>query len=266
VNEPSNSSSSRFPEFYRLSLDERLERLCEFVPLTPEERYQLKREALPLSVADDMVENVIGVFGLPLGLAVNLRIDERDYVIPMAVEESSVVAAASHVAKLVRKHGRITASAAEPIMAGQIQIVGVENPEEARRRILEARERILEIANDQDPILRDLGGGAEDVEVRVLDTIRGPMVVAHLLVDVRDAMGANTVNTMSEAVGHFIEGLTGGKVSLRILSNLADRRLARARLEVSPEAFNEHDWKGEEVVVGRPVPCGNAQQRSNERH
>ena len=250
MNEPDNSHSSRFPGFYNISLDERLDRLSRFVPLTPEERYQLKREALPPVIAEQMVENVIGVFGLPLGLAVNFRIGDRDYVIPMAVEESSVIAAASHVAKLVREHGRITTSSTDPIMMGQIQVVGVKDPEAARGRILAAKDRLLEIANEQDPVLREVGGGAKDIEVRILDTVRGPMLVLHLFVDVRDAMGANAVNTMSEALGLFVEGLTGGKVMLRILSNLADRRLARARLEVAPAAFDEHDWKGEEVAEG----------------
>ena len=248
MNERSDLPSSRFPGFYKLSPDDRLDKLAEFAELTPGERYQLKHEPLPFAIADHMVENVIGVFGLPLGLAVNLRVNERDYVVPMAIEESSVVAAASHVAKLVREHGSITASADDPVMAGQIQVVGAPDPEKARLRILDVKERLLQIANEQDPVLRDVGGGARDIEVRVLDTIRGPMVVVHLLVNVRDIMGANAVNTMSEAIGHYVEGLTGGKVSLRILTNLADRRLARARLEVSPEAFNEHKWHGEEVV------------------
>ena len=244
------SPSSRCPGFYELPLDERHDKLSEFVRLTAEERYQLKREALPMSVADDMVENVVGVFGLPLGVAVNFRINGRDVLVPMVVEESSVVAAASHMAKLVRDHGRLEASAADPIMVGQIQVVGVGDPEEARRRILEAKERILEIANEEDPVLLEMGGGAKDVEVRVLETREGAMVIVHLHVDVRDAMGANAVNTMSEALSHFLEGLTGGKVYLRILSNLADKRLARATLEIASEAFDEHDWKGEDVVEG----------------
>ena len=245
-----DSFSSRLPGFYRLSPDERHDKLSEMMHLTAEERYQLKREALPLLTADQMVENVVGVFGLPLGLAANFRINDRDYVIPLAVEESSVVAGASHVAKLVRMHGCLTTDSAEPVMIGQIQMTHVPEPELARNRILEARERILEIANQQDPVLLEQGGGARDIEVRLLETIRGPMLIVHLLVDVRDAMGSNVVNTMAEALDTFLEGLTGGKVSLCIVSNLADRRVARADLEVSPQAFDEHDWRGEDVIEG----------------
>ncbi len=250
MSQTNKGRSSRFPGFYSLDVDERHDRLCEFVRLAAEERYQLKHEALPLKIADQMVENVIGVFGLPLGLAANFRIQDRDYVIPMAIEESSVVAGVSHVAKLVREHGRITAHSTEPVMIGQIQIVGVADPDEARHRVLEAKERILHIANEQDPVLVELGGGAKDVEVRVLNTVRGPMLIIHLLVDVRDAMGANVVNTMCEALALFLEGRAGGKVRLRIVSNLADRRLAGARLEVSPAAFEEQEWNGEDVVEG----------------
>ena len=248
--EGSNGLSSRIPGFYNLSLDDRLERLSEFVALTAEEIYQLKREALPLGVADQMVENVVGIFGLPLGIAANFVINGRDRLIPMAVEESSVVAAASHLAKLIRVHGEITTSSTDPVMVGQIQVVGVSDPEAVRRRILDSKERLLEIANEQDQVLRDIGGGAKDIQVRILDTVRGRMLVVHLFVDVRDAMGANAVNTMAEALAIFIEGVSGGRVGLRILSNLADRRLARARVVVAPAAFNEHEWKGEEVVEG----------------
>ena len=250
MTEHSKPRSSRLPGFYKLSVNERLDKLSAFARLTTGERYRLEYEALPLSVANHMIENVIGVHGLPIGVAVNFHINDRDYVVPMVIEESSVVAAASHVAKLVREHGRITTDSTEPIMIGQIQIVGVKDPEGARRRILEAKDRLLDIANEQDPVLRDVGGGARDIEVRILETIRGRMLVVHLLVDVRDAMGGNAVNTMCEALALFLEGLTGGKVCLRILSNLADRRLARARLEVAPATFDEHQWKGEEVVEG----------------
>ena len=250
MTEERTGKSSRIPGLYRLSLDERIDRVSEFVSLTPEEIYQLKREALPLGTADQMIENVIGVFGLALGVAANFRINGRDYLIPMAVEESSVVAAASHLAKAVREHGELTAESDDPIMIGQIQVCGAPDPEEARRKILEAKARILHLANEQDPVLREVGGGARDVEVRVLDTPRGTMVVVHLLVDVRDAMGANAVNTMAENLAPFVEGLTGGKVRLRILSNLADRRLVRVHLRVAPQAFDEHNYRGQDVVEG----------------
>jgi hydroxymethylglutaryl-CoA reductase len=248
--ENTNNFSSRLPGFYKLSVGERQERLSDMAGLSPAEQYVLRHESLPPTIADHLIENVVSVFGVPMGIAANFRINGRDILVPMVVEESSVVAAASHVAKLVREHGRLTTSSSDPIMIGQIQIVNVADPEGAKQRILESKTRILEIANEQDPVLNELGGGAKDVEVRVLETIRGPMLVVHLLVDVRDAMGANAVNTMAESLALFLEGLSGGKVLLRIVSNLADRRLARARLEVAPAAFDEHNWKGEEVVEG----------------
>jgi len=150
----------------------------------------------------------------------------------------------------VREHGTLTTSSSDPVMIGQIQIVGIADPQAARQKILDARARIMGIANEQDPVLFEMGGGAKDIEVRILDTPRGAMIVVHLLVDVRDAMGANAVNTMCEALALYLEGLSGGKALLRIISNLADRRLARARLEVDPAAFDEHNWKGQEVAEG----------------
>jgi len=248
VKETSDVGGSRLPGFYKLSVDERHDAIARIASLTAEERYQLKREPLPLELAEGMIENVIGVFGIPLAVAVNFRINDRDVLVPMAVEEPSVVAAASHCAKLVRCHGRLRAEADDPVMIGQVQIVGMPNPEEAERRIAASRERLLQIANEQDAVLRELGGGARDVETRVISTNRGPMIIVHLIVDVRDAMGANAVNTMAEAVALFLEGLTGGRVGLRILSNLADRRRARATLEISPSAFDTEEWKGEDVV------------------
>lgn len=242
--------SSRLPGFYKLPVSERQDRLSSLKNLSPEEQYVLRHESLPAGVADHLIENVVGIFGMPMGIAANFRINNRDLLIPMAVEEASVVAAASHIAKLVRDHGKLTTSSSEPIMIGQIQMVNLPDPEGAKQRILDAKEKILKIANDQDPVLNELGGGAKDVEARVLQTIRGPMLVVHLLVDVRDAMGANAVNTMAEALALFLEGISGGKVLLRIVSNLADRRIAKARLEVAPEAFDEHNWKGTEVVEG----------------
>lgn len=250
MDKPTDENFSRLPGFYKLSISERLDLLGARVHLTPEERYLLKGEPLPLAIANQMVENVVGVFGMPIGIAANFRINGRDLLVPMVVEEASVIAAASHVAKLVREHGSLTTSSSDPVMIGQIQIVGIADPQAARQKILDARARILAIANEQDPVLFEMGGGARDVEVRVLETLRGAMIVAHLLVDVRDAMGANAVNTMCEALALYLEGLSGGKVLLRIVSNLADRRLARARLEIASAAFSEHNWKGQEVAEG----------------
>ena len=238
--------SSRVPGFYKLPIEERVKIVKEFADLTDEEtELLLKVGNLKLDIADRMIENVIGTWPLPLGIAVNFKINGKDYMIPMAIEEPSVVAAASNAAKMARPGGGFFAEATEPIMIGQVQLVGVKDPEEAKRVILENKDQILEIANEQDPILVKLGGGAKDLEVRILETEVGPMVITHLLVDVRDAMGANAVNTMAEAVAPTIERLTGGRVYLRIISNLADRRIARARAVFKKEAIG-----GEEVVDG----------------
>ena len=239
MSEPRPRGSSRFPGFYKLSVSERTAALAEYADLTAEQQFILRREGLTAERADHMIENVIGVFGLPLGLAVNFQINGRDYVVPMAVEESSVVAAAGHLAKAVRKHGTLTADADEPVMIGQIQTLDVPDRAHAVAEIERHREELLQFANAQDPALVDHGGGAKGLETEELDTAVGPMLIVRLLVDVRDAMGANAVNTMCEALAPRIEELTGGRVSLRILSNLADRRLARARLRVSPEALSD---------------------------
>jgi len=240
------SKTSRIPGFYKLPLDERLRIVKEFAGLTDEEVEMLKNSgSMPLEIADRMIENVIGVFHLPFGIGTNFLINGKDYLVPMVIEEPSVVAAASNAAKMVRAGGGFKASTTDPVMIGQVQLTNVKDPQEAREIILGEKERILEIANEKDPILVKLGGGAKDIEVRVIDTIKGPMVIVHLLVDVRDAMGANAVNTMAEAVAPYIEKITGGKVYLRIVSNLAVKRLARAECVVPKEALG-----GEEVVDG----------------
>ena len=239
MDKPRPRGSSRFPGLYKRSVSERTGALAEYAGLTAEDQFVLRREGLTADHADHMIENVIGVYGLPLGLAVNLQINGRDYVAPMAVEESSVVAAAGHLAKAVRKHGTLTAEADEPVMIGQIQTLDVPDRAHAVAEIERHREDLLTFANAQDRALAQHGGGARGIETEELDTPAGPMLIVRLLVDVRDAMGANAVNTMCEALAPRIEDLTGGRVSLRILSNLADRRLARARLRIAPEAFAE---------------------------
>ena len=238
--------TSELSGFYKLSPGERLKIVREYAGLSEEEAELLCRTgALELEQANRMIENVIGTTELPLGMATNFLINGRNYLIPMAIEEPSVVAAASNAAKMVRERGGFNTESTPPIMIGQIQLVDVKNPTEAREKILEAKEQILEMANEQDPVLVKLGGGAKDVEVRVLTTNLGPMTIIHLLVDVRDAMGANVVNTMCEAVAPFIEELTKGRVFLRIVSNLATYRLAKARAVFAKEALG-----GEEVVDG----------------
>ncbi len=175
-----------------------------------------------------MIENVIGTTEFPLGIAVNFLINNRDYMIPMAIEEPSVVAAASYAAKLARPGGFKTSST-PPIMIGQIQLLKVKDPELAKQNILLKKQSILDLANSRDSVLIKFGGGAKDIEINIIETNRGVMLIANLLVDVRDAMGANAVNTMAEAVTPLLEEITGGEARLRIISNLAVKRLARAK-------------------------------------
>ena len=238
--------TSRISGFYKLSPEERLRIIKEFASLTDEEVSLLRDTgSLKIDLADRMIENVIGTFPIPLGVAVNFLINGKDYLIPMAIEEPSVVAAASYGARMAREGGGIFTSSTEPVMIGQIQSVGIKDPYRARMSILEAKEKILQKANEQDPVLVSLGGGAKDLRVKVIDTIVGPMVITELLVDCRDAMGANAVNTMAEAVAPLIERVTKGRVYLRIISNLATMRLARAWAVIPKEAVG-----GEEVVDG----------------
>ncbi len=237
---------SRLEGFYKKTPEERLKIVRDFADLTDEEVSIISNTgALSVDQADRMIENVIGTMPLTLGIAVNFLINGSDYLIPMAIEESSVVAAASNAAKMARQRGGFTTSSTNPVMIGQIQLTGVADPEAAKSAILKRKTEIIELCNSKDPILVKYGGGARDVEVRVISTGRGPMVITHILVDCRDAMGANAVNTMAEAAAPLIERITGGKVYLRIISNLAKHRLARA------EAIFDRDLiGGEEVVDG----------------
>jgi hydroxymethylglutaryl-CoA reductase len=235
---------SRISGFYRLSIKERVEFVKEFSSLSDGEEGLLHR-ALDLSTADRFIENVVGTYQLPLGIAVNFLINGRDYLIPMAIEESSVVAAASNAAKLARVKGGFQASATEPLMIGQIQLKGIKSIEKAKRDLLSSKQEILDLANAQDPFLRKLGGGARDLEVRKIETGRGTMLIVHLLVDVKDAMGANVVNTMAEAVAPLIQTITKGEVGLRIISNLADQRIATSRAVFDKDAIG-----GAKVVDG----------------
>jgi hydroxymethylglutaryl-CoA reductase len=238
--------TSRIEGFYKLSMAERLRIVKEFGGLTDEEALALTGfGGLDPSVPDKMIENAIGSFQLPLGIAVNFLINGKDYLIPMAIEEPSVVAAASNAAKMARNKGGFFTSSTTPIMIGQVQLTGIKDPSRVKHIILEKKQEVLELANRQDPMLVKLGGGAKDLEVRVINTLRGPNVIVHLLVDVRDAMGANAVNTMAEAVAPLLESISGGRVHLRILSNLASHRLARARAIWTKEAIG-----GEDVVDG----------------
>ena len=236
--------SSRIPGFYRLSIEERLKKVAEIAGLSDED-VKVLSQGLPVDVADRMIENVIGTFELPLGIATNFLIDGKDYLIPMAIEEPSVVAAASNAARMARESGGFLTDYTGSIMIGQIQVVKLPDPYAARFEVLRHKKEIIEKANECDPMLVELGGGCRDVEARVIDTIMGKMLIIHLLVDVLDAMGANAVNTMCENVAPLVEKISGGKVYLRIISNLATYRLARAKA-----VFDKDVIGGEEVVEG----------------
>jgi hydroxymethylglutaryl-CoA reductase len=222
--------SSRIGGFHKLSVAQRIERVAQFAGLAAEDQAQLSQTGnLPVETADHMIENFVGTMNIPMGVATNLRIDGRDRLVPMATEESSVVAAVCNAARQCYDAGGFVTSMSGTQMIAQIQLSGVSDPQHARVRILERRDDIRSICDACDPVLVKLGGGFRDLEVRVLDTRGGVMVITHLIVDTRDAMGANAVNTMAEKLAPYIAQWTSGTTNLRILSNLADRRLARAR-------------------------------------
>ena len=240
------TDNSELPGFYKLSMAERLEALRKATGLTEEEAKTLASTGgLPGDVADRMIENVVGGITMPLGIAMNFKINGKDYLIPMALEEPSVVAGASKAAKIARVKGGFTVTNTGPVMIGQVQVVDVPDPDKAKASLLAKKPGILKKANDQDPMLVSLGGGAKDLNVKVLASIKGPMVVAELIVNTGDAMGANAVNTMAEAVAPMVEELTGGEALLKIISNLADRRLVRASA-----VFDKNEMGGEGVVDG----------------
>ena len=249
---PRQRRTSRLSGFYKHTLAERAAIVSEWAGLSAEEQATLTAlSSLSADQADNMIENVIGVYGLPMGVATNFLINGRDYLVPMVVEEPSIVAGASYAAKLVRGGGGFITTADDPIMIGQIQVLDVENAYVAAARVWEARAELLAEANTYDPVLVNLGGGARDLELRPFtETPVGPMLVIHLLYDVRDAMGANAVNTACERLAPKIEALTGGRVNLRILSNLADRRKATATCVVPADALATRELRGEDVVRG----------------
>jgi hydroxymethylglutaryl-CoA reductase len=237
-------TNSRMSGFRDLTIDERRERISSetalpvdaLAPLTPE-------HGLTLGQADHMVENVIGVLGIPVGVATNFQVNGRDVFVPMATEEPSVVAAASNLARMTRRHGGFVTSSTGPVMQAQVQVLDVVDPAAARLRLLEAAPEIIELADAQDPMLVEFGGGVRDVLVRLVPSSRQTYVVVHLVVDVRDAMGANAVNTMAEAIAPRVATIAGGRSLLRILTNKADRRLTRVR-----GVFDAEELGGPEVV------------------
>jgi hydroxymethylglutaryl-CoA reductase len=243
-------TSSRIPAFYQLTVEERQRRIVEALGLTDEEVAALvAADALSLDMADIMVENAVATFALPFGVGLNFQINGRDYIIPMVVEEPSVIAAASNAALVARAGGGFAAEADAGAMIGQIQLVRVPEPAAARERLVAARASLLAAAAELTPGLCKRGAGPRDVEVRLVPTPRGEtMVVVHVIVDTGDAMGANATNSLVEGLAPLVEEISGGAACLRILSNLADRRLARAAVRVPVAALGRDGLAGEEVA------------------
>jgi len=242
-----------------MTLDERRAKLVEALSteletdLTPFTSGGLSPEA-----ADHMIENVIGMYSLPLGIALNFQVNGRDVLVPMAIEEPSVVAGASFMAKLARAGGGFIATSTDPLMIGQMQVMNVKNLHEAKLKLYEYKAELLHEADSIDPVLKKFGGGARDLEVRIIDSSPiGPFLVLHLIYDVRDAMGANAVNTACERLAPKVEAITGGKVHLRILSNLADRRIARARCTIPVKELAFAVGTGLAAVLGEGKPRPN---------
>jgi hydroxymethylglutaryl-CoA reductase len=246
VNNELTDFRSDISGFYKLSLEERQRHLVKLLNLNQDEFELMKTLGyFSPSQLDRFIENVVGSYQLPMGLAFNFKINNKDFIIPMVIEEPSVVAAASKIAGIARKSGGFVSDEVKPIMISQIQLTKLKNIDNAKENIAKNKEKILSIANEQDPLLNQLGGGAKDLEVREIETRKGKMLILHLLVDVRDAMGANVVNTMAEAVTPYIEDLCDAKIYLRIVSNLATHRIAKSRA-----VFDKNLLGGEEVVEG----------------
>ena len=251
--EPSSAERSRFPAFYKLSVSDRVRIIHERGWLSAEDYQTLVsgEHTLKVHKADKMIENVVGVMGLPVGLGLNFLVNGRDYIVPLVVEEPSIVAALSSAAKVVRGAGGFTVESTEPVLIGQVQVVDVPHPVQAKAILLQRKDELLNLANSLHPQMVARGGGAQDVEVHLHARAEGSdMLVVHLLVDTRDAMGANLVNTMCEGIASLVESMTGGRVFLRILSNLADRAMVRARCIIPIEDLTTKGHPGEEVRDG----------------
>ena len=246
-------TNSRISGFYNLTIEERRKKLAEASNQTPEDLLPFTTGGLTAETADHMIENVIGMYSLPIGIGLNFMINGKDVLIPFVVEEPSIVAGVSFMAKLARAGGGFTATTTESLMIGQMQLINVVNMDEARLKIYEHKAELLANADRAESTLRKMGGGAKDLEIRLIEESPiGPFLVVHLIYDVRDAMGANAVNTACERLAPQIEAITGGKVHLRILSNLSDRRMARARctIPVSELTVGFETFKGETVRDG----------------
>ena len=244
--------SSRLSGFYKKNLQERRQALCQAGWIDLDDLSALSGDlGLSPSQADHMIENALGIFGLPIGVALNFLINGRDVIVPMVIEEPSVIAGASFMAKLVRAGGGFQASASPPEMIGQMQVLDLPNLAEAKQKILAEKHALLDEATQIDPLLKKCGGGARDIEVRIIDQSPiGAFLVVHLIYDVRDAMGANAVNTAVEHLAPSIEAITGGRVHLRILSNLTDRRIARSKCIIPLDQLAFDTYSGEEVRDG----------------
>ena len=244
-------TTSRISGFYNMTIEERRAKLAEATNRTPESLSAWTTGGLSPDAADHMIENVIGLHSLPLGIALNFQVNGKDVLVPMTLEEPSVVAGASFMAKLARAGGGFQATTTEPHMIGQMQVLDLANVHLAQLSLLEHKEELLAEADAVDPVLKKFGGGARNLEVRVIqDSPIGPFLVVHLIYDVRDAMGANAVNTACERLAPHIESITGGRVHLRILSNLADHRLARARCTIPVQELAFGEFSGEKVRDG----------------
>jgi hydroxymethylglutaryl-CoA reductase len=243
------AKTSRFPGFYKVTVQERRALVSEATGTTEEEiERAVEGGGLDAETADKFVENVLGTYALPLGVCLNVRVNGRDFVVPMVVEEPSVVAAASNAAKMVRAGGGFTAEVDSPVMIAQIQLTDVRDVPKAEAAILAHEKELLAKADRAVPGLVERGGGARGIEVRSLAD--DGMMVVHVLVDCRDAMGANLVNTIAEALGDRVAQLAGGKVGLRILSNLCDKRCVRVTCRVPAEVLATDDMDGEQVITG----------------
>ena len=243
------SKSSRLPGFYKRPLTERVEIIADWAGLDEDETNILKEQGLTNDLADKMIENTLGTFALPLGVAANFQINGQDYLIPMAVEEPSVVAAVSNAAKKIRAGGGFQTSATDPVMIGQIQVLDIPDMEAAVAAINANKASLLETANCCDKVIVRLGGGAKDIVARPFpDTPVGPMLIVHLHFDSRDAMGANAINTALESMAAEVAELTNGRTNLRILSNLADQRTATARCTIPADQLATENYSGQEVA------------------
>ncbi|ARJ91876.1 hydroxymethylglutaryl-CoA reductase, degradative [Listeria monocytogenes] len=238
-----------FDKFYKKTVEERHAILAEYADLNEEEQaFLASTGALSFDKANHMIENTIGIYSLPLGLGMNMLLNDKRYVVPMAMEEPSVVAAQSAGAKLIAQNGGITGSATKRKMIGQIELISVSDIQAAKENIIANEEQLIAIANQAHPSLQKRGGGAVEIQVRTAQTANDEtLLIVHLLVDTQEAMGANMVNTMVETLAPELEMLTNGTANMRILSNLVDEATATAVCRINPESLATKTQSGEWV-------------------